>query len=102
MAESGNGLPASASWRFPIPAESGYPFYDWSMRTGSIPPRPIETPTQPHESNSLLATLVNALSAAAAATAAAAAATTDIEVPGHQHCSRGRCDCRRFVRLPSD
>ena len=46
--------------------------------TGSMPPRSIETPTQPHESYSLIASLINALSAAAAATAAAAAATTDM------------------------
>jgi hypothetical protein len=50
------------------------------VRTGSIPPRPTDTPTQPHESNGLLTSLVNALSAAAAATAAAAAATDKFEV----------------------
>ena len=51
-----------------------------SVSTGSIPlgPSPSDTPTQPHESNGLLTSLVNALSAAAAATAAArAAAATD-------------------------
>ena len=51
-----------------------------SVRTGSIPPSPTETPTQPHESSGLLASLVNALSAAAAATAAAATTTDKFEV----------------------
>ena len=50
------------------------------VRTGSIPPSPTDTPTQPHESSGLLASLVNALSAAAAATAAAAAATDKSEI----------------------
>ena len=56
--------------------------HDLSVRIGSIPlgPRPTDTPTQPHESNGLLTSLVNALSAAAAATAAAAAATDKSEV----------------------
>ena len=54
--------------------------HNLSARTGSIPPRPTDTPTQPHESNGLLTSLVNALSAAAAATAAAAAATDKSEV----------------------
>jgi hypothetical protein len=54
--------------------------HDLSVRTGSIPPRPIETPTQPHESNSLLASLVNALSAATVAAATAAADTGKFEV----------------------
>jgi hypothetical protein len=54
--------------------------HDLSVRTGSMLPRPIETPTQPHESDSLLASLINALSAAAAATAAAATTTDKREV----------------------
>jgi hypothetical protein len=57
-----------------------------NLRTGGIPPRPTDTPTptQPHESNGLLTSLVRALrlwlSAAAAATAAAATTTDKFEI----------------------
>ena len=51
--------------------------HDRSVHTGSTPRKPTDTPTQPHENDDLLTSLVNALSAAAAATAAAAAASTD-------------------------
>ena len=63
-------------------SHSTYPHVtdDLSVRTGSIPPRPTDTPAQAHESNGLLTSLVKALSAAAAATAAAAAATDKFEI----------------------